>query len=175
MFTDAKDLLKSHRQILCRLQAAKIELKAYTAKPSADTDDIIESMALGKRLLDGMPKSRNYGSSTEYIAMRYHGHLHKEAASYEARINGLKSEIRGLKTQLALYEAVMASLNERETQFVALYYDQDMSYAHLSETCILPNSQTYYSISTLRRMNQAILRKADEIIQPIAHQYMATY
>lgn len=174
MFPSAKDILRNHKQVLARLQVARMELRQYAEMHSTEKDETIQSMVLSGRALDGMPKSRRHGSSTEYVALHYADQADGDQPQIESHIHALQQEISSIKMQLKLHKAILNLLTETEARFVALHYDDGLTFVQLSEIQFAPSENVLYSISTLRRMNQTILRMAELLIHPQAKSQRAT-
>lgn len=172
----AKNLLHIHKHLLSResvLVAHVASLQEWLDDDGAE--DIISSMSLGRKPIGTPTSGRRMGSSTEHIALHYQEALQSQSGEIRAAIAEVLHELRQVRFSLSLYSAVMKSLNEAEARFVLLYYDECISMNRIAEVNLLTGTQSMYSVSTLRRLNAAILNKIDAALGPERAQKPALY
>jgi hypothetical protein len=129
-------------------------------------DEVLQAMAYARDPLDSQPMTNGAGSRTEYVASHYHERLLKEQKEREQEINWLRVELAEVEEQIALYEAVLRSLNEAEALLVWLHYNEELSFSRIAEMNKSSDVPWKQSVSAMKHMNVNILRKANDVLRP---------
>lgn len=167
MEDDAQALLRNHRMMESRLSVIRAKLEKAEAFQARLAEEKIQDMSLARQPPDGLPTGGGQGSQTEYIALHYREQIQKEQRQCELEITRLRTELVEVEGNIALYAAVMKSLSEVEGILVRLHYDEGLSFSRIAELDALPNDPGLHSVSTLKRMNNHILRKVDKALSPL--------
>lgn len=172
----AEWLLRNHpmqigleRALDCRIKQFQRQLTEY------DEDDAIESLSLAQAPPDGMPHVHGRTSRTETAFLNYEKLAQEEKDRIDDQIKRLQIQRKQVQRYLMLYEAVIIGLTERERWIVERYYLQSASIELMIEE--LRDQGEIYSNSTLRRMRNRMLEKAQKIIDMVcdANDEEATY
>ncbi len=164
MIRDMKSLLLSHKVLLSRQAAIQARLVVIESSNKRQLEQKISEMSLGRGPMDGLPKPENRGSITEYVALHYQEEFNQTT---RAEVAQLRAELDSVEYNLSIYRAGMASMNELEQAFIRLHYDEQLSYVKLATRMILPGDpNTQLSVSTLKRMNHAVLEKLSMALGP---------
>lgn len=167
MTNPAKELLQGHNSMLSReaiLTARIATLKQSLKENIEDTNEMIESMVFGNPN-DGMPRSHNHGSQTEYVAHHYEDEMKHGLDEMRSAIARACTDLWKVQNDLAVYGAVLLSLTCIERSFVHLHYDEGHSMNKIAGMDLGKDGKDIYSAKTISRLNRTLLAKINAALR----------
>lgn len=159
-------LFKNHRAHCSRKQLLDYLIEQAEKEGCDDgRDALIESMVFARRAFGEPGQTRSQSSKTEYIALNVDAEREKIQKDYERSLHQWKKERTTLEFYILLYDSILGALTEEERALLVLHYQDGYSMEMISQIPLTEHSPGPRSKSTLRRMIQKIIEKAQEIAE----------
>ena len=159
----AEKLLREHRAYLGLEKTLKCRIRQLSE--ACDAEEVIASMGVRGRELDGMPRTQAAMSKTEWTTLAYEEAYQAEQSEIKRCIQELKKELAKIQYYRQLYEAVMEGLTDRERWIINEYYNEENSVDTMQRK--LEEQQVYISKSSLRRKKIRIVEKVQQMMNLI--------
>lgn len=163
---DVRWLFKFHRAHCSRKQLLDYLIdQAEKENFEESKDDLIESLVFARRPLDEPRHAGSQLSRTEYIALNLDNEKQRIKADYESALRQWKKERAELDFYIVLYKSIFSSLTEEERAFIILYFQENYSIETIAQMPLTKRAPGPRSKSTLRRMLQKIIQKAQKLAE----------
>lgn len=165
LILEAQWIIENHQNHCAKLKFLKHQITVFqNIDQIIDRNRLIESLSLGRRVLDGMPHDNNLANHTENAVINFEDVVEREKEDIGQQVEQWRREVEYLEYLNGMYEVLLSMMNNEERLIVQMRYERGMSMEMIASQPLGINEGQYRSESTIRRIIKRVFNRLDHIM-----------